>query len=150
MDILIRLYSILKFSMRFSLNLDFSVRSQVLRCLLLLYCRRCFLGEWRVRPFLVEAGDLESNLKHLGFWCLTDVSGNGRPCGVTHQQYPVSMWHWIGAYVPSCWQISRAPSRVVSLAEKHAGVSKYKSTISFVKFNFQFLWKGEREKENSK
>lgn len=126
-DMFIRLYSILKFSIRFSWNLDFSERSQVFLCLLLTYCLRCFqLGERRLWPFLVDAADLEPGLKHLGFWCLTDVSGNGRPCFVTHQQYPLSMWHCTGAYVPSRRQTGCAPGRAVNLAEKHAGVSGYK------------------------
>lgn len=125
-DIFVRLYSILKFSMRFALNLDFSLRSHVFRCLLLSYCLRCLkFGERRLWPLLVEAAeaDLEPGPKHRGLSCLTDVSGNGRPCGVTHQQYPVSVWHWTGAYVPSCRQVGSAPGRAVSFAEKHAGVS---------------------------
>jgi len=126
--------------MRFPLNLDFSVRSQVFRCLLLTYCLRCFLvGERRIWPLLVEAADLEPALKHLGFLYLTVVSGNGRPCGVTHQQYSVSAWHWTGAYDPSRRQAGRAPCRAVSLAERHAGVSGYKSYAkSFVRLEFDF------------
>jgi len=141
-DILVRLYSILKFSMRFPLNLDFSVRSQVFRCLLLTYCLRCFLvGERRIWPLLVEAADLEPALKHLGFLYLTVVSGNGRPCGVTHQQYSVSAWHWTGAYDPSRRQAGRAPCRAVSLAERHAGVSGYKNHAkSFVRLDFGFVF----------
>ena len=97
-EMFVRLYSILKFSMRFPLNLDFSARSQVFLCLLL-YCLRCFqLGERLLWPLLVEAVDLGPGFfTHLGLSFLTEVSGSGLPCGVTHQQYPVSSWHCTGA-----------------------------------------------------
>ena len=109
-DIFVLLYSILKFSMRFPLNLALSALSHVFLCLLL-YCLRCFQLARLFCPccpccppavaLLVSAASAAPSLvvadvvpaiaaatarAHRGLPSRTEVLGRGRPWGVTHQQ----------------------------------------------------------------